>query len=80
MLVLPSDRMLVLPSAKILLASCVLLSITNCGVKGDPLPPKVPMEVGRGQPTYHKASEKIPLQKYQPNEDEMKDEKEPEDE
>ena len=23
-----------------------------CGVKGDPLPPDVPAEIGRGQPVY----------------------------
>ena len=67
-------------SLKIVFIGIATLVLTACGVKGDPLPPKKPAEVGRGQPTYRKATEKIPLQKYQPNEDELRDEKEPEDE
>jgi len=54
--------------------------IAGCGVKGDPVPPARPPELGRGQPTYRKATEKIQLQKYSPADDEEKEEKEPEDE
>ncbi|MCB0391147.1 MAG: hypothetical protein KDD58_07645 [Bdellovibrionales bacterium] len=33
----------------------------GCGVKGDPLPPEKPPLLGRGQPTYKKATEEIVL-------------------
>jgi hypothetical protein len=31
----------------------------GCGVKGDPVPPKIPAELGRGQPTYKGATEDL---------------------
>lgn len=31
----------------------------GCGVRGDPIPPKVPAELGRGQPTYKGATEDL---------------------
>lgn len=69
---------------KILIVNAVIdiffLFVTGCGVKGDPVPPSQPPELGRGQPTYRKATEKIQLQKYSPAEDQEKEEKEPEDE
>ncbi len=34
-------------------------SITGCGVKGDPVPPDRPAELGRGRPTYRRATEKL---------------------
>lgn len=37
-----------------LLASTALV---NCGVKGKPLPPLEPAEIGRGAPTYKRAAE-----------------------
>ncbi|MCB0355567.1 MAG: hypothetical protein KDD40_01080 [Bdellovibrionales bacterium] len=36
-------------------------SFLACGVKGDPLPPEKPPLLGRGQPTYKKATEEITL-------------------
>jgi hypothetical protein len=27
----------------------------GCGVKGDPLPPELPPEIGRGEPTYRRS-------------------------
>ncbi len=63
---------------KLLLSSLFTL-LTGCGVKGDPVPPDKPADLGRGQPTYRKAVEKIPLQNYSPADDEEKKE-EPEDE
>jgi hypothetical protein len=30
-----------------------------CGVRGDPVPPKIPVELGRGQPTYRGATEDL---------------------
>ena len=35
--------------------------ISGCGVKGDPSPPGVPAEIGRGRPTYKRAMQKIKL-------------------
>ena len=62
------------------LIATIFLLVTGCGVKGDPVAPAKPPELGRGQPTYRKATEKIQLQKYKPSDDEEKEEKETEDE
>lgn len=40
-----------------LLLLLVLSALSGCGVKGDPLPPEKPVEVGRGRPTYKRATE-----------------------
>lgn len=40
-----------------LLVLLVLPLLSGCGVKGDPLPPERPVEIGRGRPTYKRASE-----------------------
>lgn len=70
--------------SKDLISSCLtligILSIGACGVKGDPLPPLKPVDLGRGQPSYKKATEDIPLQKYSPADDREDEEKESEDE
>ncbi|MBX7230608.1 MAG: hypothetical protein K1X29_00850 [Bdellovibrionales bacterium] len=34
----------------------------SCGVKGDPLPPLKPSELGRGRPTFKRAAETIKVQ------------------
>ncbi len=36
---------------------------SGCGVKGDPLPPEKPTDLGRGRPTYRRASEEITIEK-----------------
>ncbi len=41
----------------------VISLITACGVKGDPLPPEKPPSLGRGRPTYKRATEDIQIQK-----------------
>ncbi|MCB0361151.1 MAG: hypothetical protein KDD35_00425 [Bdellovibrionales bacterium] len=33
-----------------------LVWIVGCGVKGDPLPPERPSELGRGKPAYNRGS------------------------
>ena len=38
------------------------LSIIGCGVKGDPLPPERPAELGRGRPTYRRATEGLKIE------------------
>lgn len=65
------------------LTSAVLLAgiafvLSACGVKGDPLPPEKPLEIGRGRPTYKKATEGIRIDKTknEPDRDADKDEDE----
>ena len=52
---------------KKVLSSIFLIAITfglaSCGVKGDPLPPEKPAELGRGRPTYKRATEGIRIEK-----------------
>ena len=31
----------------------------GCGVKGDPVAPGIPAEIGRGKPTYKRAMQKL---------------------
>ena len=40
-----------------------LFTLLGCGVKGDPLPPERPPEIGRGRPTYRRATEEIKIEK-----------------
>ena len=35
--------------------------LLGCGVKGDPLPPEQAPRLGRGHPTFTRASEKVTL-------------------
>lgn len=35
------------------------LLLGGCGVKGKPLPPLEPAEIGRGAPTYKRAAEQV---------------------
>lgn len=37
--------------------------LSACGVKGDPLPPERPVELGRGRPTYRRATEGIRIER-----------------
>ena len=43
-----------------------VLYVTGCGVKGDPLPPEKPVELGRGRPTYKRATEGMAIEKNKP--------------
>ena len=36
-----------------------MISLNGCGVKGDPLPPEKAAEMGRGRPTYRRATERV---------------------
>lgn len=38
-----------------------IVLLMGCGVKGDPMPPEQPTELGRGRPTYKRAVEQIQL-------------------
>lgn len=37
----------------------LIWSSTGCGVKGDPVPPEKSVELGRGSPTFHRATKGI---------------------
>jgi hypothetical protein len=69
-------RAIDLAGAVVWIAGFAVLSA--CGVKGDPLPPEKPMEIGRGRPTYKKATEGIRIDKtkQEPDRDADKDEDE----
>ena len=41
----------------------VCLCILGCGVKGDPIPPDTPPQLGRGQPSYGNSPEGLGLNK-----------------
>jgi hypothetical protein len=51
------------PKRKLFSVGAVLIWIAGCGVKGDPLPPEKPVELGRGRPTYKRATEGIRIEK-----------------
>jgi hypothetical protein len=53
-----------------------LLFASSCGVKGDPLPPVTPAELGRGQPTYKKAFRDIRIESQKDAQDEESSEDE----
>ena len=38
----------------------IFILATACGVKGDPVPPQVPPPIGRGKPSYSKATMTLP--------------------
>jgi hypothetical protein len=43
---------------------CVgLMVLASCGVKGDPLPPEKPVELGRGRPNYRRATQGLNIKK-----------------
>ena len=48
----------------------VVLSTIGCGVKGDPMPPERPPELGRGRTTYKQVTEKL---KIKPSQSEKED-------
>lgn len=68
--------------AKKLLTISSILIVCGCGVKGDPLPPEKPVDLGRGRPTYRKATEGIKIEKrsYRFEEDEEDQEEDRNDE
>lgn len=50
----------VLGSIKIAVASSLItLTLVGCGVRGKPQPPLTPAELGRGQPTFKRATEEF---------------------
>lgn len=45
----------------------VALSAAACGVKGDPLPPERPVDLGRGRPTFKRATEGLKVERARPS-------------
>ncbi len=45
----------------VLFMTIVLVGAGGCGVKGDPLPPEKPTELGRGRPNYRRATQGLNL-------------------
>ncbi len=42
------------------LSTIFILGLLNgCGVRGDPMPPATPAELGRGKPNYRRATEEL---------------------
>ena len=68
----------VLFSSRVMLSlGLLLVSNLGCGVKGHPLPPEVPVEIGRGDANFKKATEGVKIKKLErkkiPNDWEQED-------
>lgn len=55
---------------KILASLMLLLALPSCGVKGRPLPPEKPAELGRGKPTFTRTTEDFRFRNIPPVETE----------
>ncbi|MBX2995630.1 MAG: hypothetical protein KF681_12435 [Bdellovibrionaceae bacterium] len=53
--------------------------VAGCGVRGRPLPPETPPPLGRGEPSFKKATEKVVLPAKKKREAPPDDWNEPED-
>lgn len=49
----------------------LMTAVCACGVKGDPLPPEQPPELGRGEPSFQRATEGFKLPNLPPQEEEL---------
>lgn len=47
---------------KIIIFAAPVLFCLGCGVKGDPLPPEKPVNIGRGQPTFRRAFKDVRIE------------------
>jgi hypothetical protein len=47
-----------------------LIFTVGCGVKGDPKPPLMPAEIGRGQPSYRRVLKNVSLPQSQEEDEE----------
>ena len=45
---------------------CLTLCLQGCGVKGLPQPPLVPAQIGRGEPTFSRATQEVEIKKTKP--------------
>ena len=44
---------------RILILTAAVFLAAGCGVRGDPIPPGTPAELGRGKPNYKRATEDL---------------------
>lgn len=51
---------------RIMLSIAVLSFACGCGVRGRPQPPETPPEIGRGRPTFRRATEQFKFQNVPP--------------
>ncbi len=71
---------------KISATTILIFFVLGCGVRGDPLPPELPPEIGRGRPSYQRAGEDLrlsappPVEADQRFQDEDEDDEKEEDE
>ena len=59
-------------SDRVFVIICISTWLLGCGVRGNPLPPLEPTEVGRGRPTYKKAMKEV-VDPSAPEEDSTED-------
>ena len=59
----PRKKLIFRDRALSALLSFISIGLCACGVKGDPVPPEKPPELGRGRPTYKRATEDIKVEK-----------------
>lgn len=50
-----------------------ILTVLGCGVKGDPLPPEKPPELGRGRPTYKRSTQELSYPALPPAEEQQEE-------
>ena len=56
---------------------CTTVILSACGVRGRPLPPETPPLLGRGEPSFSKATEKIQVPTKKKKKNENSDSEEP---
>ena len=54
---------------KFIVISVIAAFIAGCGVKGDPVPPETPAEIGSGRPTFAQPPESKPSAIIPPSHD-----------
>lgn len=51
------------PTFNLMFLVLTFFLLSACGVKGDPVPPERPPSLGRGRPTYKRATEDIKIER-----------------
>lgn len=59
-------RLAHLPLLGLCVAVVGCVAVAGCGVKGAPLPPLTPPEIGRGKPTFRRATEDLAFPQVAP--------------
>lgn len=53
--------------SQLLVSFIGMMFLASCGVKGDPLPPEKPVELGRGRPNYRRATQGLKVKRSNPD-------------